>query len=61
MIQAEEKHLVPVNFEPIPYRKAPQADDVETAQIILRKGEWSIEIRNGADVTLPRQVLELLR
>ena len=61
MIQAEERQLVPVNFEPVPYREAQQADAVEAAQIILRKGEWSIEIRNGADVTLLRQVLEMLR
>ena len=61
MIQAEEKQLVPVNFEPVPYREAQQAEAVEAAQIILRKGEWSIEIRNGADVALLRQVLELLR
>ena len=46
---------------PVPYREAQQADAVEAAQIILRKGEWSIEIRNGADVTLLRQVLEMLR
>ena len=61
MIQAEERQLVPVNFEPVPYREAQQAAAVEAAQIILRKGEWSIEIRNGADVTLLRQVLEMLR
>ena len=61
MIQAEERQLVPVNFEPVPYREAQQADAVEAAQIILRKGEWSIEIRNGADVMLLRHVLELLR
>lgn len=61
MIQTEERQLVPVNFEPVPYREAQPADTVEAAQIILRKGEWSIEIRNGADVTLLRQVLELLR
>ena len=39
MIQVEEKQLVPVLFEPVPYREAPQADAVEAAQIILRKGE----------------------
>ena len=61
MIQAEERQLVPVSFEPVPCREAQPADAAETAQIILRKGEWSIEIRNGADVTLLRQVLELLR
>lgn len=61
MIRAEERQLVPVNFEPVPYHEVQQADAVEAAQIILRKGEWSIEIRNGADVTLLRQVLELLR
>ena len=61
MILAEERQLVPVNFEPVPYREAQQTDAVEAAQIILRKGEWSVEIRNGADVTLLRQVLELLR
>ena len=61
MILAEERQLVPVNFEPVPYREAQQTDAVEAAQIILRKGEWSIEIRNGADVTLLRQVLEMLR
>lgn len=61
MIQAEEKQLVPVSFEPVPYRKAQQADTVEAVQIILRKGEWRIEIRNGADATLLRQALELLR
>lgn len=61
MIRAEERQLVPVNFEPVPYYEVQQADAVEAAQIILRKGEWSIEIRNGADVTLLRQVLEMLR
>ena len=61
MIRAEEKQLVPVNFEPVPYHEVQQSDAVEAAQIILRKGEWSIEIRNGADVALLRQVLELLR
>ena len=61
MIRAEERQLVPVNFEPVPYYGAPRADAVEAAQIILRKGEWSVEIRNGADVMLLRHVLELLR
>ena len=61
MIRAEERQLIPVNFEPVPYYGAPRADAVEAAQIILRKGEWSIEIRNGADVMLLRHVLELLR
>lgn len=61
MIQAEERQLVPVNFEPVPYHETRRADAVEAAHIILRKGEWSIEIRNGADVTLLHQVLELLR
>lgn len=61
MIQTEERQLVPVNFEPVPYLEARQADAAEAAQIILRKGEWSIEIRNGADVMLLRQVLEPLR
>lgn len=61
MIKAEERQLVPVNFEPVPYHEAQQTDNDEAAQIILRKGEWSIEIRNGADAALLRQVLELLR
>lgn len=61
IIQAEEKQLVPVSFEPVPYREVQQPDAVEAAQIILRKDEWSMEIRNGADVMLLRQVLELVR
>lgn len=61
MIRAEERQLAPVDFEPVPYHEPQQADAAEAAQIILRKGEWSIEIRNGADVTLLHQVLELLR
>ena len=61
MIKAEERQLVPVRFEPVPYYEAQQADAAEAAQIILRKGEWIMEIRNGADVALFRQVLELLR
>ena len=61
MIQAEERQMVPVTFEPVPYYETQRTDAAKTAQIILRKGEWSIEIRNGADVTLLRQVLEMLR
>lgn len=61
MIHAAEKQLIPVSFEPVPYREARRSDTVEAAQIILRKDEWSMEIRNGADVTLLRQVPELLR
>ena len=61
MIQAEERQLVPATFEPVPYYETQRTDAAETAQIILRKGEWNMEIRNGADVTLLRQILELLR
>lgn len=61
MIQAEERQMVPVTFEPVPYYETQRTDAAKTAQIILRKGEWNMEIRNGADVTLLRQILELLR
>ncbi len=57
----QKRQLVPVNFEPIPYHEAQQAGAAEAAQIMLRKGEWSIEIRNRADVKLLRQIPELLR
>lgn len=60
IIRAEERQLIPVNFEPVPYCETQQTDAVEAAQIILRKGEWSIEIRNGADILLLRQILEVL-
>lgn len=54
MLQREERQPLPVSFEPVSYREAQRADADETAQLILRKGEWSIEIRNGSDVMLMR-------
>ena len=60
-IQAMERQLVPADFEAIPYCEPQQAEPDEASQIILCKGEWRMDIRNGADAALLRQVLEHLR
>ena len=31
-----------------------------SAEITIRRGEWAVEIRNGADLLLLRQILEML-
>ena len=46
MIRAEERQLVPVNFEPVPYYGAPRADAVEAAQIILNTPSPSYVIQD---------------
>ena len=59
--------LQPVNsnpptatFEAVPCSALQAADNPSNAQIILQKGEWKLEIRNGADILLLRQILEVL-
>lgn len=38
-----------------------ESEDMPSAEITIRRGEWSVEIRSGADILLLRQILEMLR
>lgn len=53
------ENKVPAVIEPVPYFRTSAADEA-SPRITLQKGEWKLEIRNGADVTLLRQILEVL-
>lgn len=57
-LQPVENNL-PAVIEPVPYFPTSTADE-DIPQITLEKGEWKLEIRNGADVTLLRQIREVL-
>lgn len=57
-LQAVENKL-PAVIEPVPYFPTSAADE-DIPRITLEKGEWKLEIRNGADVTLLHQILEVL-
>lgn len=50
---------LPSVIEPVPYFPTSAADEA-SPHITLQKGEWKLEIRNGADVSLLRQILEVL-
>ena len=53
-LQSANSNLPTATFEAIPC-SVPRAAD-----IVLQKGEWKLEIRNGADILLLRQILEVL-
>ena len=57
-LQPAENKL-PAVIEPVPYFSRSAADE-KSPRITLQKGEWKLEIWNGADVTLLRQILEVL-
>ena len=59
-LQPENSNLPTATFEAIPCSVSQAAEDISNAQIVLRKGEWKMEIRNGADILLLRQILEVL-
>lgn len=58
--QPANSNLPTATFEAIPCSVPRAADDIGNARIILQKGEWKLEIRNGADILLLRQILEVL-
>lgn len=58
--QTARNNLPTATFEAIPCSVPRAADDIGNARIILQKGEWKLEIRNGADILLLRQILEVL-
>lgn len=53
------ENKLPAVIEPVPYFPTSSADE-ESPRITLQKGEWKLEIRNGADVILLRRILEVL-
>ena len=50
-----------MDIEAIPYCETQWADPAVASQITLYKGEWRMEIRNGANAMLLQRVLEILR
>lgn len=48
-----------VTFEAVPLMGS-ESGHIPSAGITIRKGEWSVEIRGGADILLLRQILEML-
>ena len=60
-LQSANSNLPTATFEAVPCSALQAADDVSNARIILQKGEWKLEIRNGADILVLRQILEMLR
>ena len=48
-----------VTFEAVPLIGSESAH-TPSAGITIRRGEWSVEIRGGADILLLRQILEIL-
>ena len=48
-----------VTFEAVPLTGG-EAMYMPSAGITIRRGEWAVEIRSGADILLLRQVLEML-
>ena len=59
-LQPVNSNLPTTTFEAIPCSVPRAADEISNTQIILQKGEWKLEIRNGADILLLRQILEVL-
>ena len=59
-LQSANSNLPTATFEAVPCSVARAAEDISNAQIILQKGEWKLEIRNGTDILLLRQILEVL-
>ena len=59
-LQPVNNNLPTATFEAIPSFVPRAADEISNAQIVLQKGEWRLEIRNGADILLLRQILEVL-
>lgn len=59
-LQSANSNLPIATFEAIPRSALRAADDTGNVQIILQKSEWKLEIRNGADILLLRQILEML-
>ena len=48
-----------VTFEAVPLISN-ESVHTPSAGITIRRGEWAVEIRNGADILLLRQILEML-
>ena len=48
-----------VTFEAVPLIGSESAHAL-SAGITIRRGEWAVEIQNGADIMLLRQILEML-
>ena len=48
-----------VTFEAVPLISN-ESVHTSSAGITIRRGEWAVEIRNGADIMLLRQILEVL-
>lgn len=48
-------------FEAVPCRASHPEELSGKVQITLRKGEWTLEIRNGAEGELLRQIIEVLQ
>ena len=59
-LQPTRNSLPTATFEAIPCSALQAADEISHAQIVLQKGEWKLEIRNGADILLLRRILEVL-
>ena len=59
-LQSARNSLPTATFEAIPCSVSQAAEDINNAQIVLQKGGWKLEIRNGADILLLRQILEVL-
>lgn len=49
-----------VTFEAVPLMGG-ETKRMSLPEIRIRRGEWAVEIRGGADILLLRQILELLR
>ena len=48
-----------VTFEAVPLMGS-ESVHTPSVGIMIRRGEWAVEIRNGADILLLRQILEML-
>ena len=59
-LQPVNSNIPTATFEAVPCSTLQTADEISNTQIVLQKGDWKLEIRNGADILLLRQILEVL-
>lgn len=59
---ASGQHALGVSFEAVPCQYVSRLEEAEIkGHIILRKGEWTVEIRNGTEEELLSRILEVLQ
>ena len=61
LIEPERKMLSLPAFAEVSMPQAACAEGSQAACMVLRKGNWTLEIHNGTDPTLLRQILEVVK